>query len=79
MSLMAAKTKPPARESSDPKEDAKHLAALLKKAMEQPGVREVMQVYGESTKVNEVLSVYQAYQNPYPANTVSSSSEPTLF
>lgn len=76
MTLMAAtKTKTP-QKSSDPNEGAKQLSVLLAKAMEQPGVKEVMQVYGEWSKANEVTTTFQAYQNPYPPNTVSSSSEP---
>ncbi|MGI8482372.1 MAG: hypothetical protein ACR2MF_09960 [Chthoniobacterales bacterium] len=71
----ATKTKK-ARKSSDTNEDAKELSVLLEKAMQQPGVKEVMEVYGDWAKTNEVSTTFQAYQYPYPPNTVSSSSEP---
>jgi hypothetical protein len=76
MTLMAATKNKTAQKSSDPNEEAKELSALLEKAMEQPGVKEVMEVYGDWAKPNEVATTFQAYQNPYPPNTVSSSSEP---
>jgi hypothetical protein len=75
--MAATKTKPPQKASSL-KEDEKEISALLKEALAQPGVKEVMQVYGDWVKTNEATTVYQAYQNPYPPNTVSSSSEPLL-
>jgi hypothetical protein len=78
MTLMASKTQPP-QQPADPKADAERLAVLLKKAMEQPGVREVMEIYGGSAKATEAVNAYQIYQNPYPTNTVSSSSEPSVF
>jgi len=64
------------QKSSNEKAGAKELSALLEKAMQRPGVKEVMEVYGEWTKTNEVAATFQAYQNPYPPSTVTSSSEP---
>jgi hypothetical protein len=73
--MMALMAKTP-QKSSEENEDAKQLSILLEKAMERPGVKEAMEVYGEWTKTNEVSATFQAYQNPYPPNTVTSSSEP---
>jgi hypothetical protein len=73
--MVDAKTKI-SENTSDVHEEAKQLAALLEKAMEQPGVKEVMQVFGEWSKTNEAITIYQSYQDPYPPNTLSSSSNP---
>jgi hypothetical protein len=73
MASMKTKT---SRESTDPNQAAEQFSALLEKAMEQPGVKEVMEVYGGWMKTNEVMTAFEVYQYPYPPSTVSSSSEP---
>ena len=65
-----------AKTPPDRKAQAKEFAALLKRAMEQPGVKEVMQVYGDWCETNEATATFQAYQNPSLPNLLSSSSEP---
>jgi hypothetical protein len=69
-------TKTKTQKSSKAKEDAKELTALLEKAMQRPGVKEVMEVYGEWEKTNDAAQIFQAYQNPYPPSSVTSYSEP---
>jgi hypothetical protein len=60
----------------DRQEQGKQLAALLEKAMEQPGVKDVMQVYGQWCETSEVSAAFQVYQRPFLQNILSSSSEP---
>ncbi len=64
------------QKSSDPQKEAKKLSVLLAKAMEHPGVKDVMQVYGEWNKANEVIVIYRGFQNPYPPNILNSSANP---
>lgn len=56
-------------------DDQRKLEELIAKAMEQPGVKEVMKVYGEWQETSEVAAAFQSYQNPYPPSTVTSSSQ----
>jgi hypothetical protein len=72
----AAKAKTKQVRSVEESEDAKQLAILLEKAMQRPGVKDVMEVYGKWTETNEVVTTLQTYLNPSPPSTVSSSSEP---
>jgi hypothetical protein len=78
--IMTAATKAKTKQGGSVKEneDAKQLAILLEKAMQQPGVKDVVEVYGKWTETNEVAATFQAYLNPYPPSTVTSSSEPTV-
>jgi hypothetical protein len=73
--VMAPTKAKPRQKSSEDKAEAKELSRLLEKAMQQAGVKEVMEVYGEWSKTNEITMAFQTYQNPYSPNTVSSSSE----
>jgi hypothetical protein len=71
--MASTKTSP---QTPDRKEQAKQMAALLQKAMEQPGVKEVMQVYGQWCETSEVTAKFEAYQHPFLQDVLSSSSEP---
>jgi len=62
--------------SSQRREDPQKLAALLEKAMQRPGVKEVMEVYGGWVKTNEAAQIFEAYQYPNPPSSVTSYSEP---
>jgi len=68
------KAKEPVAQVDD---EVEQLCALLAKAKEQPGVREVMQVYGQCEQAAGFVASFQAHQNQsYPPSTVTSSSEP---
>ena len=73
--IMAAATKAK-KNKSEVSEDAKNLEILLEKAMQRPGVKDVMDLYGKWTETNEMAATFQTYSNPYPPSTVTSSSEP---
>jgi hypothetical protein len=75
MTPVAARTTKRTAKTSARHERAKQLAALLQEAKARPGVKEAMEVYGGWVRVNEAVAKFQAYQNPYSPNTVSSSSQ----
>jgi hypothetical protein len=65
-------------EDQAPDKTEKELSDLLKQAMEQPGVEDVMRVFGGWSVVSDANEKYRAVQNPYPPNIVSSSSNAVL-
>lgn len=75
ITVMAGQTKATASRKSAENKNQKELSELIGEAMRQPGVKDVMEVFGGWSKVNDAATTYQIYQNPYPPNTVSSSSE----
>jgi len=55
--------------------DQLQLEQLIAKALEQPGVKEVMQVYGQWHQTTELTATLQSFENFYPPSTVTSSSQ----
>lgn len=49
-------------------------AAMLNEALQRPGVREVMEVYGAWQRINEQLGTYRAAIMPVPTITTTNQA-----